>query len=737
MADLVIRVSGDIANYKKALEDAEKQTADLSGGLESVAKGAGIAFALLTAEAFASVSAFAASQEATNRLNAALQQQGIYSKELAQDYKDIAAAIQAKTGADDDEVVSAITSAQNMLGQTKITEGLAFAVSDLAAAKGIDLKQAYDLVSKAATVNTEILKRYGIEVQDTGDKAKNLELIQDALNKKFGGQAEAAAAGLGGIKLLKNSFGDLQEEIGARLAPAFEFLIQKTTQLLQFIQSNKGLVDFIVSIGVAGATVAGIALTVAAGGLAFLQLSAALKAAQIATSAMTIATRGLVAATGIGALITVVTLVALNWDEVFPRLQGVFAAFTTSVTAMASGLGKVLLGALTFDVSLIREGIAQATQAVSDGIQEYNRVVDAGLAERQAKEDAAEQAQLAKNNENAAAEEARERAKAALIAQIADEKRQLVVAQLERESQESIKLQQEEISLLEAIADEKNAKIVGKLQERLATVRDLQAAQDLQDAERRTTLDTQILAQNAEFQALSAEQQNLFLQQNRQALEAAVLTEQQIKLKAASDSALLQAKTNNDFLVNQQKFGTAYALINKAMYSEVAVGAQKGFSELTQLTQSSNATLKGIGKAAAVADITMKTAQSAMNIYNGFSTIPIIGPALGIAGAAAAIAFGAEQIGKVTSAADGGLLTGGIPGRDSIPVLGMPGELVVPTRNFEEVVGSVAATRSGEGPATGGGTATIVLQLKDSLMDFIEAQLVERDRLNLSIQGTR
>jgi len=739
MADLIIRISGDISDYEKALEDAQGQTEGLGGKLETVAKSAGIAFALLTAEALASVSAFASSQAASNSLIQSLQQQGIYTKELADEYRDIASAIQAKTGADDDEVVSAMASAQNMLGQTKITQELAMSVSDLAQAKGIDLKSAYDLVAKAATVNTSVLKRQGIEVEDTGDKTKNLIAIQEALSQKFGGQAEAAAKGLGGIKLLKNTFGDLQEEIGKRLAPAFEVLIQKTTQVLQFIQANKGLVDFIVSIGVAGAAVSGIALAVAAGGLAFLKLKAALMAAQVATSAMTIATRGLVAATGIGLLITVATLVALNWDAVWPRLQGVFQAFVVSVSEMASGLGKILKGVFTMDTAQIEEGFAQARAAASRGIAAYNTTVDAGIAQRQAAEDKEEAEKVAKNNANAAAEEARERQKAARIAEIAAEKRALVVAQLDQESEESVKLRQEEIALLEQIEDEKNAAIVGKLQERLARVRELQVLQQEEDMAAQQTFQSQMLANNEEFQALSDEQKALFLEKNKGQLQAEIMTENEVRQKAALDRAQIQVKEHNDFLLNQQKFGTAYATINRIMHSEAVQGAARAFGDLAALQTSSNATLKGIGKAAALANIAIQTATSAMNIYSGFSTIPIIGPALGVAGAVAAVAFGAEQAGKVTSAAQGGLMTGGIPGVDSIPTLTMPGELVAPTRNFDEVVNAVADSRlaeSGLGSVGGGGgSATIILQLKDELMDFIEARLVERTNLNLSIQG--
>jgi hypothetical protein len=140
----------------------------------------------------------------------------------------------------------------------------------------------------------------------------------------------------------------------------------------------------------------------------------------------------------------------------------------------------------------------------------------------------------------------------------------------------------------------------------------------------------------------------------------------------------------------------------------------------------------------------IKTAESAMNIYAGFSAIPIVGPALGIAGAAAAVAYGGEQIVKVNNAAEGGLLMGGIPGVDSIPVLAQQGELIAPPRSFEEVIGSVRAAREAErmrdrgiasGSGGGGGLVEVVLSLKQDLVEFVEAEIIQRRNLGISLQG--
>lgn len=194
------------------------------------------------------------------------------------------------------------------------------------------------------------------------------------------------------------------------------------------------------------------------------------------------------------------------------------------------------------------------------------------------------------------------------------------------------------------------------------------------------------------------EKYDALVESNKQIETENKLTEErEYEMEAVNHQKELQLKRKNDqqFYDDKKKYNAAYATLNQAMHSEEFQGAKTAFGNMAEFTQSSNQTLKNIGKVAAIANIVIKTAESAMAIFAGFSTIPIIGPALGVAGAAAAVAFGAEQVTKVNSAATGGLLTGGIPGIDSIPLLAMPGELVVPTKNYDEVVNAVADRRGG------------------------------------------
>ncbi|MCK5608293.1 phage tail tape measure protein [Candidatus Pacearchaeota archaeon] len=77
-----------------------------------------------------------------------------------------------------------------------------------------------------------------------------------------------------------------------------------------------------------------------------------------------------------------------------------------------------------------------------------------------------------------------------------------------------------------------------------------------------------------------------------------------------------------------------------------------------------------------------------------------------IALAASITAIGLANIAKINGAkfAKGGMFTGGIPGVDSIPAVVQAGEVVVPTKNFEEVIGSTRAARAANQEGAGFGT---------------------------------
>ena len=99
------------------------------------------------------------------------------------------------------------------------------ATLDLAAAKGMDLKSAGDLVSKTLGSSTNSLSRYGIEVTGAVGSTQRLESLTTNIAVLFGGQASEAADTLGGsIEQMTNAFGDTNEAIGKAFAPTMQKL---------------------------------------------------------------------------------------------------------------------------------------------------------------------------------------------------------------------------------------------------------------------------------------------------------------------------------------------------------------------------------------------------------------------------------------------------------------------------------------------------------------------------------
>lgn len=106
------------------------------------------------------------------------------------------------------------------------------------------------------------------------------------------------------------------------------------------------------------------------------------------------------------------------------------------------------------------------------------------------------------------------------------------------------------------------------------------------------------------------------------------------------------------------------------------------FGQLATLSQSQNAKMARIGKAAAIAQAVISTYQSANDAYAAMASIPYVGPALGAAAAAAAIAAGLANVAQIRAQPVGAYATGGPihgPGTgtsDSILIAASDGEFM-------------------------------------------------------------
>lgn len=698
--DLLIKINADAANAKKEFDDIRDKTTDLESALTKSALVAGVAFAAFTAEIGFSVKAFAEANQASVQLSNALQNQGIYTEALKNQYGEFADVVQAKTGIDNDAITKAQAVAQTYLGQTKITQELTTAIADLGAEMGGDLNGAAEKIARTIGTGTNAFARQGLVISESANENERFAKVLEFVQAKAGGLAEEFNKADGYTKALDTSFGNLQEAIGSRFFPVVAALRQAFITMFDYISSNPILTDLAVAAIAAGVAVTGLITALALGVPAFLALSAAAAAFGVASN---IALAGIPAA--IGLIVAGITLLALNWDKSLAFMKAAAVGAVTLISELFSGLGQVLKGAFSLDPATITAGLSTISGAFKKAKDEATSTYAEIRATQQVEGEKQNAQKLALANKEAALE----RQHQANLAAIRAAGIELLRLQNEGASQALIDIKSKELEVLKALDAQKSAAEIEQLKIRLGLLQATEMQIKDQDLQESLAFETE---KQAAINELQAEGYNLqydlsVVQQDK--LRETILTDKDLEQKVIEEKLKARIDGYNRQLEETRKYGASYALISKALQSDEVKGAKSASSDLVALQESKNATLKEIGKAAAIAQITIGTAEAAMNIYRGFATIPIVGPALGIAGAAAAIAFGAERIGQVTSAANGGLIEGGVQGKDSVPALLMPGELVVPKKNFNDVVNSVG------GGGTGGGNSDAMLSALQSI----------------------
>ena len=128
---------------------------------------------------------------------------------------DQASALQRVTTYGDETIIGAQALIAAFVKDEDQIKAATAATLDLAAAKGMDLKNAADLVSKTLGSSTNALSRYGITVDGSVGSTERLSSLTAEISRVFGGQAAAAAEVYSGkVDQLSNKYGDLKEQIG-------------------------------------------------------------------------------------------------------------------------------------------------------------------------------------------------------------------------------------------------------------------------------------------------------------------------------------------------------------------------------------------------------------------------------------------------------------------------------------------------------------------------------------------
>ena len=459
------------------------------------------------------------------------------------------------------------------------------------------------------------------------------------------------------------------------------------------------------------------------------------RAANIFTIGMRLATlgvRGLAGATGIGLVLVAISLIISNWELSVALFKGTIAFLKVIFTALAKTIKEqfektfgstikkviefknIVFSAFTDVGNKIKEIFDKITNAVTNSVNKIKSLLnqipgvalkigtDVGNAIEKGVDAAAEKIPDKIKAVGSAAADAFNKA---FGDSIEEQKKQADIEagvipsedDSARKEKAVSAARQEEADKQAAIADEK--------------AKGLEDANALEEEEKALKLERIAEEDEADIQRI---------------LDKA-MTKEEIAKEFALKELDRNVKDKNQFLRDEMKFGESIARFKQIMRNKEVQGALSTNNQLIQLTNSKNSTLKGIGKAASIVQIGVKTAEGAISAYTSLAGIPVVGPALGAAAAAALIAFGAEQIGNVLSAAQGGIVPGGTGGaRDRIPALLEPGELVVPrqiTSDFIQSIGRPEAANVGE---VGGGNVEVMVGFKDDAFEIIEQKLLER-----------
>lgn len=148
-----------------------------------------------------------------------------------------------------------------------------------------------------------------------------------------------------------------------------------------------------------------------------------------------------------------------------------------------------------------------------------------------------------------------------------------------------------------------------------------------------------------------------------------------------------------------RQYGAQTAALEEQLAQKRQKTMANTLTNLVSLQNSSNKQMAAVGKAAAITQATIDTYKSANAAYSAMAGIPVIGPALAVAAAAAAIAAGLNNVAQISGVklAEGGLVkavTGGVPA-----VVGEGGsdEAVLPLDNARAMqrIGDAIAEQGG------------------------------------------
>lgn len=253
-----------VRGFERIGAAAEKNLGKADSRLDRIgtrASQAGAGMLAFSGVAAGALFSFATASEDAERsqieLNATLANAPALAGESADRFNDLADAIQDKTAADGDAIVSGIAVLGNFDLTAQQLEQLTPLMVDYAARTGKDIPAAANDLGKALLGQGRALKQLGIDFEDAGSVGANFDQLMVGLSDKVGGFAEREGATFSGrLQRLKNELGDVSEGIGVGVVGALETLIGPATKFSDWLANTspktQELAGHMLAVGTAG-----------------------------------------------------------------------------------------------------------------------------------------------------------------------------------------------------------------------------------------------------------------------------------------------------------------------------------------------------------------------------------------------------------------------------------------------------------------------------------------------------
>lgn len=190
-----------------------------------------VAGAALAAFMAKGVASFKVQEDAVNRLNQAMVNNGDFTREASNDLQKFASELQKVSTFGDEAIIGQLALAKSFGVSNEEAKKMVQAAANLSAATGMELESAVKNLGKTfAGMTGELGESVPALRNLTAEELKAGAAI-DLVAEKFKGSTEAQIQGLGSITQLQNALGDFMELVGKSVAPIITVLAKRFTVL--------------------------------------------------------------------------------------------------------------------------------------------------------------------------------------------------------------------------------------------------------------------------------------------------------------------------------------------------------------------------------------------------------------------------------------------------------------------------------------------------------------------------